>query len=165
MTEAKINLRNAFVQEVGDTISHCVEIDIDELIEFSGLEQYEIDVTELLHDNEMIADVYHIEDVKNHCPDLNDQQCWEVLKVCYELLIADGEYRSGIIHRAAEQLYGSEQQRLLNDRVARINKTLDAYDNELLDLLADARHWCDAHEADFSELNHKAYEHYLAEKE
>jgi hypothetical protein len=33
----------------------------------------------------------------------------------------------------------------------------------LIDLLADARHWCDAHGESFAELDRLAYRHYLAE--
>jgi hypothetical protein len=33
----------------------------------------------------------------------------------------------------------------------------------LIDLLADARHWCDRHGEDFDALNHIAHGHYLAE--
>lgn len=33
----------------------------------------------------------------------------------------------------------------------------------LIDLLADARHWCDAHDEDFAALDRVAYEHYVTE--
>jgi hypothetical protein len=33
----------------------------------------------------------------------------------------------------------------------------------LIDLLADARHWCDRHGADFAALDRVAYRHYLHE--
>jgi hypothetical protein len=34
----------------------------------------------------------------------------------------------------------------------------------LIDLLADARHWCDRHEYDFADLDRVAYQHYAAER-
>lgn len=33
----------------------------------------------------------------------------------------------------------------------------------LIDLLADARHWCDQHGESFADLDRQAYQHYLAE--
>ena len=33
----------------------------------------------------------------------------------------------------------------------------------LIDLLADARHWCDQHAESFADLDRQAYQHYLAE--
>lgn len=33
----------------------------------------------------------------------------------------------------------------------------------LIDLLADARHWCDDNAESFGELDRQAYQHYLAE--
>lgn len=35
----------------------------------------------------------------------------------------------------------------------------------LIDLLADARHWCDANSLSFADLDRQAYQHYLAETE
>jgi hypothetical protein len=37
-------------------------------------------------------------------------------------------------------------------------------DNDLAGLLADFRHWCDAHEVDFAKIDRRAYQHYAAEK-
>ena len=34
----------------------------------------------------------------------------------------------------------------------------------LIDLLADARHWCDQHGEDFARVDRIAYQHYLAER-
>lgn len=33
----------------------------------------------------------------------------------------------------------------------------------LIDLLADARHWCDGQDLSFADLDRQAYQHYLAE--
>jgi hypothetical protein len=43
----------------------------------------------------------------------------------------------------------------------------DEYDDDphtaLIDLLADARHWCDRQGKDYAEFDRQAYQHYLAE--
>jgi hypothetical protein len=55
------------------------------------------------------------------------------------------------------------------DRAERCRRTLEAYNDEydlfanVIDLLADLRHWCDAQERDYAEFDRIAYLHYLAE--
>jgi hypothetical protein len=43
----------------------------------------------------------------------------------------------------------------------------EEYDDDLpttlIDLLADARHWCDRNDQSFAKLDRQAYQHYLAE--
>lgn len=57
------------------------------------------------------------------------------------------------------------------DRALRCNNALTAYNDEydphanLIDLLADARHWCDRQGQNFAELDRTAYQHYLAERD
>ena len=54
-------------------------------------------------------------------------------------------------------------------RAARCRAALTGYNDKydlvanLIDLLADARHWCDAHGRCFGDLDRIAHEHYLAE--
>lgn len=42
-------------------------------------------------------------------------------------------------------------------------KDWDSGREGLIDLLTDARHWCDRHGEDFAALDRMAYQHYLAE--
>lgn len=54
-------------------------------------------------------------------------------------------------------------------RAERISQAIRSYSEEdddetnLIDLLADARHWCDQNGLSFAELDRLAYIHYLAE--
>jgi hypothetical protein len=53
-------------------------------------------------------------------------------------------------------------------RADRCGKAIDAYGDDLLesnliDLLADARHWCDLNGQSFWELDRRAHRHYLTE--
>lgn len=54
-------------------------------------------------------------------------------------------------------------------RAARAAKLLRHYDRNdlpescLIDILADARHWCDRHGKDFGKLDREAYNHYVTE--
>ena len=50
------------------------------------------------------------------------------------------------------------------DRIARLLRGGQGSPSEnLIDLLADARHWCDYNAESFGELDRLAYQHYLAE--
>ena len=46
--------------------------------------------------------------------------------------------------------------------IRRYNDEWDEKSN-LIDFLADARHWCDRNNLSFTELDQQAYQHYLAE--
>ena len=54
-------------------------------------------------------------------------------------------------------------------RSCRFGRALRAYDTAyeltdcLVDLLTDARHWCDRHRQSFAELDRTAYRHYIEE--
>ncbi|MCA9281072.1 MAG: hypothetical protein H6812_10630 [Phycisphaeraceae bacterium] len=56
-----------------------------------------------------------------------------------------------------------------DDRAARCERALAVYNDEydtasnLIDLLADARHWCDRSGRCFGDLDRNAHSHYLAE--
>jgi hypothetical protein len=56
------------------------------------------------------------------------------------------------------------------NRVARLTKVLRGYETDdteagcLIDILADARHWCDRHNMDYARFDRLAYQHYLAER-
>jgi hypothetical protein len=49
-------------------------------------------------------------------------------------------------------------------RIARLLRSGQGNASEnLIDLLADARHWCDHNAQDFAALDRQAYQHYIAE--
>jgi hypothetical protein len=54
-------------------------------------------------------------------------------------------------------------------RARRFQSSLRHYDaggdlrETLVDLLADARHWCDRHDETYAKFDRQAYQHYLAE--
>jgi hypothetical protein len=57
---------------------------------------------------------------------------------------------------------------LIPQRVERCEAALARYSDDngftsLIDFLADARHWCDANDQDYADLDRIAYQHYLAE--
>ena len=56
-----------------------------------------------------------------------------------------------------------------DNRAERLASTLKGYGIDdtsrccLIDMLTDARHWCDRHGTSFAELDKLAYQHYIAE--
>ena len=55
-----------------------------------------------------------------------------------------------------------------NDRASRCQGALETYEDSdlatnLIDILCDARHWCDYNAESFWELDRQAHRHYLAE--
>ncbi len=57
------------------------------------------------------------------------------------------------------------QAKEVQQRVKRVHHALESYDGDsLVDLLADIRHYCDANNLDFYNLDRIAYEHYLEER-
>lgn len=56
------------------------------------------------------------------------------------------------------------------ERAERFQTTLESYHDEhdvpanLIDILTDARHWCDLHNWSFAEFDRIAYQHYLEER-
>lgn len=60
------------------------------------------------------------------------------------------------------QSENDERSRRCDAILAHYNDEWDKKSN-LIDLLADARHWCDRNKLCFGELDRIAYDHYLAE--
>ncbi|QOJ14000.1 MAG: hypothetical protein HRU75_04820 [Planctomycetia bacterium] len=56
----------------------------------------------------------------------------------------------------------AERAERFDQALARYNDEYDTVAN-LIDLLADARHWCDLHEQCYGDLDRIAHDHYLAE--
>jgi hypothetical protein len=65
---------------------------------------------------------------------------------------------------------GTTGEPTIAQRVRRIAHVLtwcgpDARLENLIDVLADARHWCDRNQLSFAELDRQAYQHYLTERD
>jgi hypothetical protein len=58
----------------------------------------------------------------------------------------------------------SPESTLNADRAERLQMAMEIfYDASVIDMLADARHWCDRNGQSYAELDRIAYRHYLAE--
>lgn len=130
----------------------------------------EVDVHALLAEHQAIALVWDAEQLLSHYPHLSKGQAWEVLQECERNYKGEEGLAWDDIAEAVTEMFPDPEERQA-ERVGRFFRAVEHYrcgdwpaaDN-LVELLADARHWCDAKELDFSQINGKAYEHYLDER-
>lgn len=168
MTRLNLNLRELLQEACGQApLLVPVEVEVDDLLDFNDLDACTPDLDDLLAEQRLIAAVWSVPDVLEVRPDLSEAQAWEVLQRCH----AEHDPLVGIcrqvVGRTAEALFGTGNLR----RAERCQQVLANYNDEwdaeanLVDLLADARHWCDRQERDYAKLDRLGHEHYLAELE
>lgn len=76
-----INLPHLIEQQLGRTpIELPVTIDVGMFLEYSELDESELDLHELLRENRMIGHFYTVDDVRQLRPHLTDDQAWQVLE-------------------------------------------------------------------------------------
>jgi hypothetical protein len=164
------NIREHFEASEGITGLRLsdVRMGIDDLFETNNIpEEHELDLYELLDDQHAIALIWTTEQVRNHHGHLTEEQAWAVLKECERNYKGEEGLTWDDITEVVTELYPDPAD-LPVDRATRCHKVLETYTDfdtrtNLVDFLTDARHWCDRNDENFSELNHRAYEHYLEE--
>ena len=108
MTKVKINLQKALEAELGSDTTHVpATVDIQELLEFSDIHEYEADIDHLLAAQNQIAIIWCIEDVKEVRPDLDDDQCWDVLQRVQSKHDANIGINWDVLSIAAAELFGA----------------------------------------------------------
>lgn len=76
-----INLPNLIEQQLGrNPIELPVTIDVGMFLEYSELDETELDLHELLREHQMIGHFYTVDDVQHLKPHLNEHQAWQVLQ-------------------------------------------------------------------------------------
>jgi hypothetical protein len=118
---------------------------------------------EVLADQHAIAIVWDTRHVKDQRPDLTEEQAWEVLQACEHDRLSDPMLET--IRLFAEKLY-PEKRKASPSRVARIIADYEPNGDErenLVDLLADAMHWCESFGEPFEEFCGTARMHFEAE--
>jgi hypothetical protein len=117
-------------------------------------------VEKLLHKKRMIGLLWSIDDVKMRRPDLNPEQCWQVLQTCERHHDPERGVTWDDLDQAAYDLFGHGNP----VRVERFAKALATYEDPVLvDLLADAMHWAEANGQDFDSRLDTARMHFDAE--
>jgi len=89
------------------TVEVPVSIDIEEFINHSGLDEVEIDMIDLLHENGIIAHFLTVENVLSLRPDLSKDEAWEVLQSVEDRVADAPEYGMSFdsIQNMADTLY------------------------------------------------------------
>lgn len=165
MTKIKLNLHALLTQALGGETTHIpATIDVSELLDFNDIYESEQDLSDLLHHNRLIADVWSIKDVRSVRPDLNDDQAWSVLQRVEHYLDSNSGITRESVEQAAHDLFGSRNAH----RIERCNKAIVGYSDDLpesnlIDLMADAMHWCKANGHDFDKKLELARTHFDAE--
>jgi predicted P-loop ATPase len=70
-----------------------------------------IDIDAILAERRQIAIIWSIEDVKEKRPDLDEDQCWEVLKRCEKVHNYNYGFTWHLIESVAEFLFGDAPER------------------------------------------------------
>jgi hypothetical protein len=166
MTKITLDLAELLPAALGHESAHVpATIELNDLFEFSGVYDHEIDIGDLLKPHKMIADIWSASDVQEACDWLTIDEAFDVLKAIEHDFDANVGINWEVIEAKAVRMFGDGEDRKIAKRVERCKAALDEYDMNLVDLLTDMRHFCDAEDVDFSKEERRSYEHYLAEKE
>jgi hypothetical protein len=85
MSKITISLHDLLVEALGaETTFTPATIDVTELLEFNDIYEAELDLHEALAKQREIAVIWAIEDVQTVRPDLNEDQCWQVLQSVHD---------------------------------------------------------------------------------
>jgi hypothetical protein len=162
------------------TMAYTLHIDVRGLIDEGAADicgrarpddgrREEVDVHALLAGHQAIALVWDADTLVSRHPRLTRGQAWQVLKECERRHKAENGLSWDDVAEVVAELFPDPAGRL-QERVSRVGVVLTRYDREgfgeadtLTNLLADARHWCDASGADFAELDGAARLLHLAE--
>ena len=125
----------------------------------------DVDIGELLSENQAIGIVWDIQHVKDQRPDLTDKQAWEVLQECQCCWDRLSDPMLEMFRQVAENLH--PRNRIAQPtKVARIIADYDPNGDErenLVDLLTDTLHWCEAFGEPFDEFYGTAKMHFAEE--
>ena len=107
MTTIHLSLHDVLLEHFGTSVEIPVTIRLDELLEHADGDEHDIDLAEHLQRSGNIAFLWHIDDVKQQRPDLNEEQCWEVLKNCRKHHDASIGMNWDVIDCVADMLFGT----------------------------------------------------------
>jgi hypothetical protein len=107
-----INLPHLIEQQLGRTpIELPVTIDVGMFLEYSELDESELDLHELLRENRMIGHFYTVDDVRHLRPHLSDEEAWQVLQAIDKSVTIAPEYGMSWdgIRDTADSLFPSDR--------------------------------------------------------
>ena len=160
----KLNIRQILTESLGDCDRIPATVHLDTLLEAVALDEgCDLNFSDILKQNRMIAQISSIADVHEVRPDLTNDQAWEVLKACDRRLDSEQGISWGTIKNVADELFGQPV-----DRAVRFGDAIQDYTDgdattNLIDLLADAMHWSRNRHVDFDKSLTMARTHFEAE--
>src|SRR6185437_14539010 len=127
--------------------------------------QEEIDLDYLLAEHHAIAIVWDCQHVRDQRSDLTSEQAWAVLQLCQERWDRLNDPMLQTIRDAATALYPPArmlQMQKISDLIAGYGGGNER--ENLVDLLADAMHWCEGFGEPFEEFAATAQVHFAEER-
>ena len=126
--------------------------------------QVDVDIDELLAEHHAIGIVWDIEHIKDQRRDLTDEQAWQVLQECQRSWERLNDPMLETIRQVADKFYPKPREA----RPTKAGQVIAAYDNgdereNLVDLLTDTMHWCEAFGEPFDYFYDTARLHFAAE--
>jgi hypothetical protein len=129
--KVKVNIRDGLEESADypDALLVYASVDIDDLFDTNSIpEEHEIDVDldQFFEEHRQVAVIWTIDHVREIRPDLSDDQCWEVLRLCRARWGSCQAIDWEAIEKTALELYGSEPRRWRG----RIDVTVENYSRD-----------------------------------
>ena len=128
-------------------------------------EESEIDIHDLLGEQHAIALIWDTGQVRSHYPHLTEEQAWEVLQECERNYKGEEGLCWDDLAEAVTELYPAPEEAMRPIRISRCDEAMQVYKDtdqnaNLVDFLADAMLWCEAHEVSFEQCLGTATMHF-----
>jgi hypothetical protein len=164
MTKIKLDLCDMLTDVLGNYVLVPTTIDVSDMFEFNDASDYEIDVDSLLREHRMIGHLWGTGDVQSLRPELSDEQAWQVLQHLDEQFDSSLGISWDDLEHVSNELFGASA----SQRVSRCEAAIASYGDEvpttnLIDLLSDVMHWCQASGHKFDAMVEMARAHFSAE--
>ena len=165
--ELDIELNEPLEAAIGDLIGEVEEAieNIRKYREPCLMHTVDVDIGELLAEHQAIGIVWDIQHVKDQRPDLSDNQAWDVLHECQGCWDRLNDPMLETIRQVAENIYPKKR----TPRPTKVAEFIASYEpngderENLVDLLTDAMHWCEAFGEPFDEFCGTARIHFAEE--
>jgi hypothetical protein len=116
--KVKVNIRDYLAQQCGHEI--CMDVPVEVLLDDNGIpdeDDFDFDLVEALEEHRQVAVIWTTDHVRGIRPDLTDDQCWEVLKLCRARWGSCQAIDWETIEKTAGELFGPKPARRWRGRI------------------------------------------------
>jgi hypothetical protein len=167
-----VNIRDILTDNAdhNDMLLYHGGVDIGDLLDTNSIaEEQELDVHDLLAERHAIGLIWEADQLLSHYPHLTKSEAWEVLQECERNYKGEeGLCWDDIAEAVTEMFPDPEEVERREARPAKAGAVIAAYGagcerENLVDLLADAMHWCEGFGEPFEEFYGSAMMHFTEE--